>query len=201
MTGNSRRAAILGAIRERPLPDSPLPTDPLAAIRYEHPWRQFAAVLQSVGGDLLETPTTDSLSEFLQRLAVTTTSRRIASIVPGLEWGNVNLAAVADAHELADVELAVLAGEFAVAENGAVWMAGAVEPHRGLAFLAQHLILVVRRADIVHNLHEAYERIAWTGISYGLFISGPSKTADIEQSLVIGAHGARSLSVIVVGSR
>ncbi len=48
-------------------------------------------------------------------------------------------------------------------------------------------------------MHEAYARLAPREIGYGLFISGPSKTADTEQALVIGAQGARRCTVFLVG--
>ena len=72
-------------------------------------------------------------------------------------------------------------------------------PHRAIFFITQHLALVVPAEQMVHNLHEAYARISLGTSSLGVFISGPSKTADIEQSLVIGAHGPRSLTVFLVG--
>ena len=90
-------------------------------------------------------------------------------------------------------------GEFAVAENGAVWLTDARLKHRATLFITQHLALVVPRNEIVNNMHEAYQRLQFSGRGYGLFLSGPSKTADIEQSLVIGAHGARSLTVFLLG--
>ena len=87
---------------------------------------------------------------------------------------------------------------FGVAENAAVWVPGeALNPHRAIFVIVQHLILVVPAGQIVDNLHQAYERLQWSPKSFGIFISGPSKTADIEQSLVIGAHGARSCTVIL----
>jgi L-lactate dehydrogenase complex protein LldG len=64
-------------------------------------------------------------------------------------------------------------------------------------FICQHLVICIRATDLVPNMHEAYDRIREME-GYGLFLAGPSKTADIEQSLVIGAHGARSLVVYVV---
>jgi L-lactate dehydrogenase complex protein LldG len=81
-----------------------------------------------------------------------------------------------------------------------VWVTDEGVPHRAIYFIAQHVALVVPASRVVHNMHEAYERLRFERAGYGCFISGPSKTADIEQSLVIGAHGARSLTVILVDS-
>ena len=105
--------------------------------------------------------------------------------------------AIDDPHDLADVDFAVLPGQMAVAENAAVWTTEEGVRHRVVYFLTQHLALVVPRSRLVHNLHEAYERLSFGGNEFGVWISGPSKTADIEQSLVIGAHGARSLTVVL----
>jgi len=58
---------------------------------------------------------------------------------------------------------------------------------------------VIINADaIVPTMHHAYERTSATNYGFGTFIAGPSKTADIEQSLVIGAHGPRSMTVFVI---
>lgn len=100
-----------------------------------------------------------------------------------------------------NVDLAVLKGEFAVAENGAVWMTEKNMPDRCLPFICEHLILVINRTQIVATLHEAYQKIKATEYQYGTFLAGPSKTADIEQSLVLGAHGAKTTGVWLVGGK
>ena len=92
----------------------------------------------------------------------------------------------------------MLSGEFAVAENGAVWVTDAKLKHRVPFFLSQHLALIVPAGEVINNMHDAYERLSFGGPRFGAFISGPSKTADIEQSLVIGAHGPRSHVVFLV---
>ncbi len=103
-------------------------------------------------------------------------------------------------HELEGVDLAILPGEFGVAENGAVWVPGSsLGPHRAIFVIAEHLVLVVPAAQLVHTMQHAYQRIRFERLGFGLFISGPSKTADIEQSLVIGAHGPRSCTLFLVG--
>ncbi len=91
-----------------------------------------------------------------------------------------------------------MAGELAVAENGAVWFTDRGLRHRVLPWIAQHLALVIPGERLVNDMHEAYERIE-VGNGFGCFISGPSKTADIEQALVIGAHGPRSATVFLIG--
>jgi L-lactate dehydrogenase complex protein LldG len=100
-----------------------------------------------------------------------------------------------DGLSLAEVEVLEIDGEFGVAENGAIWLTEEALPHRVAPFICQHLVIYVQK--IVPNMHAAYEELKKPTSSFGLFLAGPSKTADIEQSLVIGAHGARSLTVVI----
>jgi len=100
--------------------------------------------------------------------------------------------------ELEDLDLLVLKGEFGVAENGAIWITDDHFPIRVLPFITKDLVLVIDKTDIVPYMHQAYNRLKDIDYNFGLFLSGPSKTADIEQSLVIGAQGALSLSVFLL---
>ncbi len=93
----------------------------------------------------------------------------------------------------------MLPGAFGVAENGAIWVTSAGVRHRAIYIIVQHLVLVIPASEIVDTMHDAYARIDPAKTDWGAFISGPSKTADIEQSLVVGAHGPRSLDVICLG--
>lgn len=102
--------------------------------------------------------------------------------------------------ELETVYTVVLEGELGVAENSAVWVTEAKMVNRMLPLICQELILVIREENIVTDMHEAYAKISVNQDGYGVFIAGPSKTADIEQSLVIGAHGPLSLQVFVLKS-
>ena len=101
-------------------------------------------------------------------------------------------------HLLENVDLAIIPAQFAVAENGAVWVTDELLPARVLPFICQHLVAVVNRKDLVATMHEAYDFIGNAGYGFGAFIAGPSKTADIEQSLVLGAHGPKTMTVFLL---
>ncbi len=103
-----------------------------------------------------------------------------------------------DPHQLKDLDLAIIEGQFGVAENGAIWLTDENTGLRALPFITEHLVIVLKKNSLVANMHEAYKKIGLAHSGFGLFISGPSKTADIEQSLVIGAHGAKSLRVVLM---
>lgn len=103
-----------------------------------------------------------------------------------------------DPHELEDLGLAILDGQFGVAENGAIWLEDTNLGLRALPFITEHLVIVLDQKNLEVSMHQGYNRIADAYSGFGLFIAGPSKTADIEQSLVIGAHGAKSLRVVLL---
>jgi L-lactate dehydrogenase complex protein LldG len=193
----SSRNAILAALRQHAPPPSPRP-GALTGIRYADSLRQFEETLIGVGGTLVRKNSEEDLLSALAKVEVYAAAAKVASLVPDVPSRSVDLSAITDPHDLEGIDVAIIPGKFGVAENAAVWIAGeTLAPHRAIFVVAQHLILVVPSQEIVDNLHQAYERIQWTPKSFGIFISGPSKTADIEQSLVIGAHGARSCTVIL----
>jgi L-lactate dehydrogenase complex protein LldG len=122
-------------------------------------------------------------------------ARRVLSVVQEVQ-STVDVPR--DAHALADLDLFVAEGVLGVAENGAVWLPDSRLPHRAAPFIAEHLTLILARATIVPHLHAAYSAVDAAAESFGVFIAGPSKTADIEQALVIGAHGPTSLTIVLV---
>ena len=188
----SARDEILARVRrhrpdERPLPDPAR----LEAVQFDDLAGRFAQSLESVGGVCVAADSPDRVSELLH--ADGHGVRTVVSTVPGVPG-------IQPADQRDRPDLTVARGSLAVAENGAVWVDGRQFAHQSALFLAEHLVLVVERASLVANLHQAYARIDAADLpAYGVFVSGPSKTADIEQTLVIGAQGPRSCRVILVG--
>lgn len=193
------REELLSALRRNAPRETPLPDLSRLGVQFADPIQQYAESLKSVGGVCVAVPDRAAAQRALAELPACREAKRIASLVPEVAQGNVDLAALSDPHELEGLDLAVLPGELAVAENGAVWVDGRTLRQPAVFVIAEHLALVVDARSVVNDMHEAYARLADREIGYGLFISGPSKTADIEQSLVIGAHGARSCTVLLVG--
>jgi L-lactate dehydrogenase complex protein LldG len=198
MATNSKEE-ILGLLRDTPMDEVALPEFGDDWIRYEDRIKQFSETLSAVGGSVVRLRDEGELDSQLAQLPAYTEANRICSLVDGVDRANVDLSQVDDPHQLEDVDFFVARGEFAVAENAAIWATDVLLKHRVLFFLTQHLAMVVPADQIVDNMHQAYERLQFTEPGFGLFVSGPSKTADIEQSLVIGAHGARSMTVFLVG--
>lgn len=189
---------ILKAIRTNNLvKDVKLPSYENFGIKFENKFDKFSQMIESVGGKALLI-NEDDLNETIKGLYPQ--EKVISTNVENCNLGNFDANLQNDAHDLKDIDLAVVKGNFAVAENGAVWIQNEDNRHRALYFIAQNIVIVVRQKDLVNNMHEAYERINFEKKGYGVFVSGPSKTADIEQSLVIGAHGPKSGYVIFIKS-
>jgi L-lactate dehydrogenase complex protein LldG len=177
-----------------------LPSLEEAFTTYPDPAAKFREVLASVGGIVLEAASLEEANLKLEAVPQYRAASCRVSWVTGLGSSSISLEHLSSPHELESLDFAIAEGELGVAENGAIWVREeAVPPFRAALFLTQHLALVLRRSAIVSNLHEAYARIELEAKGFGAFIAGPSKTADIEQSLVIGAHGPRSLSVVLLG--
>lgn len=193
---NSRQK-ILSALNETRLDHVELPDLDREWHTVPDPKARFLQMLDSVGGQAIEPDADESIEGGLQQVEPYRRATKIYCSVPGVPSAGANWDQCTDPHDFEPLECCVVQGEFAVAENGAVWLPHTAVPCRAALFLTQHLVLVVPSSHIVQNMHEAYSRISFPDTPFGIFISGPSKTADIEQSLVIGAHGSRSLTVLL----
>jgi L-lactate dehydrogenase complex protein LldG len=125
-------------------------------------------------------------------------AKRIVTTLPELSDSFELISTTVDPHSYDDIELAIIKAHFSVAENGAVWLTEEVMGQRIIPYICQHLAVIVYAESIVPTLHEAYEKIGAGDYGFGGFIGGPSKTADIEQALVLGAHGPLSMTVFII---
>jgi L-lactate dehydrogenase complex protein LldG len=192
----SARENILNAIAMNQPELTELPVIDIATvIQYEDAYVQFKTVLESIGGKVELISDIAILQDQLS--ADKTDGNFVVNTIASL--GNVDeQVAFLSASELEKVEKAYVNGTIGVAENGAVWVYESQMINRLVPFICQHLILVIEKKNIVNTLHHAYEKLDVAKEGFGAFIAGPSKTADIEQSLVIGAHGARSATIYVI---
>ena len=153
---------------------------------------KFTSMLTAAGGMVYHIKDLQSITKLVSGKY----NGQIVSMVKGLDIGEK--ITPDNVHRLANTELALLEAKFAIAENGAVWLTEAEMGLRALPFICQHLAVKVSAKQIIPTMHEAYKKISDELYGFGVFIAGPSKTADIEQSLVLGAHGPRSMTVFIV---
>ncbi|OYU54838.1 MAG: hypothetical protein CFE25_12675 [Chitinophagaceae bacterium BSSC1] len=192
---SARETILAGIMANQPLSQDLPIIDVSAVIQYDSNLSQFKTVLESIGGKAIDISGWFELQNMVQDdLAagkrVVNAIAEIASIDPAL--------ASLEATELATVQRAYLKGGIAVAENGSIWLDETAMVNRLLPFIAEHLVIVIEAKNIVATMHHAYQQVSSFDTGFGMFLAGPSKTADIEQSLVIGAHGARSLLVCII---
>ena len=190
------RERMLAAIRRNKPSASPLPDLPTFAEPEEDQVALFSEVVEKVGGNVLRGLPPSELTQQIAQLHPE--AQHTWSADSSLLASNVTIDRETPPARLANVDVALLRGTLGVAENGAIWVPEEELPQRVLAFITQHLIIVLEEQRMVWNMHQAYQTLGTDLSGFGLFISGPSKTADIEQSLVVGAHGPRSLTVCLV---
>ena len=152
---------------------------------------RFKTVLEGIGGTAVELATKAECQEAIDKYY-----HDLVNVASDIVKANVSINLDTNKDILEQVDLAVIQGEIGVAENGTIWVPESNMLNRALPFITQHLVLVLDKKNIVANMQQAYDKLEGVG-NYGVFIAGPSKTADIEQSLVIGAHGARSMMVLI----
>ncbi len=188
----SSRDKIFSAIRKNK-PESVPYTEPDLSLVISYPdlYAQFSTVLTTIGGTCKEVSSMAAAKEFIASLDKGAWVIDTTSDYP-------NDLATLTADQLAAVDTAIIRGGVAVAENGSIWVTEENMVNRLLPFIAQQLILLIHEKDLVPTMHHAYEKINVSDTGFGAFIAVPAKTADIEQSLVIGAHGPCGMMAVVV---
>ena len=163
-------------------------------LTFPEPLAQFEKILKAVGANCVLLDKGQDVNEAIRKAYPE--AKTIASNLPEITCATVNPDTLDDPRELNGTDVGVIRGEFGVLENGMVWINQHTR-YKALFFIAEALVILLDRNELVNNMHEAYARPDFDNYGYGCFIAGPSKTADIEQALVIGAHGARGVTVIL----
>lgn len=188
------KESILERIRSHTGTRYEKPEITLDAITYEDKIKQFSESLKAAGGEAVVLQPGEDINKLIRQYFPD--AKCIGSNLPEITCATFNPDTLSDPRELDHTDLAVVTGRFGVAENGAVWVTQEVK-YKALYFISTGLIILINKEDIVNNMHEAYQRVEGNNYNYGVFISGPSKTADIEQALVLGAHGPMMVLVIL----
>jgi L-lactate dehydrogenase complex protein LldG len=190
------RDAILSAVRRNlPRPAVPLPEVSSFSGVSEPLLPYFQRQVEAMGGRCFEAP--DGAAARIKIAELFPAAKVICSAAPETP-GTRSVEDINDPHELNDVDVGVVRSPLGVAEAGAVWLTQAELVVNALAVLSQHLVVLLDPAAVVETMHDAYGRIYFTASPYGVFLAGPSATADIEGVIIHGAQGARSLTVLLL---
>lgn len=163
----------------------------------EHLQETFVKTSETVGAQVVVTSTEEPTDLAALVRILYPEAKEIASNLPEMqEIATRNPDTVDDASDLNGTDVAVVRGQLGVAENGCIWVPQTMK-ERAVCFISEYLVILLSRQAIVSNMHQAYQNIRMTDYGYGCFISGPSKTADIAQALVMGAQAARGVTVVI----
>lgn len=208
-----KKEDLLNKLRKNTQVQYDMPEMEIDAIHYDDSLQQFVEMTQSVGARIIADAPKESNLNDLVRLAYPD-AEVFASNMPEInvemlkanacgecdpekvELRNPDI--VAEASDLNGVEVGIVRGPVGVAENGCIWIPQVMK-EKAMLFISEYLVIFLDKKNIVDNMHQAYERLAMHPLyNFGTFISGPSKTADIEQALVMGAQAARGVTVVLI---
>ncbi|MBO4850798.1 MAG: LUD domain-containing protein [Prevotella sp.] len=169
--------------------------DDINGITYPDPLLQFKSMTENVGGKVVELQPGQDINSLVKELYPD--AKEIASNLPEITIATRNPDTIGSPQALNGTDVGVIKGLFGVAENACVWVPQAME-EKAVCFISENLVILLKKTEIVNNMHEAYKKIQFNDYGYGTFISGPSKTADIAQVLVMGAQAARSATIVLI---
>lgn len=125
---------------------------------------------------------------------------KIAPSLAHLPWADTGLETQAGAAQDADL-VGMTAAQAGIAETGTLMTWSGVDAPTALNFLPDLHFVLLREGDVVATYEDAIDRMRArlnNAMPRSLnFITGPSRTADIEQTIVLGAHGPRRLCILL----
>jgi L-lactate utilization protein LutC len=192
---SSARESILGSIRSHLAASAPfdveeeyVPAETAVVLDESDPINRFKESVESVAGHCIITAdVTDVLSGIITDLK----ARRIARSDDA-----------PNAHDIFGFDVGISTAQVAIAETGTLVLDSACERHRLVSLVPPVHIAIVNASAIVATLSDALTLLQQKEISPAItFITGPSRTADIELTLTIGVHGPQELYVIVDSSK
>lgn len=192
------RDDILARIRKNHPSSQPLPEVPTFDAGTGALLERFKAAVIRMGGKVVDAPADGELEALTRQLFPD--AKVVCSATPEVQ-GNRPLDGIRAPAELHDVDVGVVRAVFGVAETGSIWLTDTQLKVNTLAFLSQHLIVLLDPDRILPNMHHAYRERAQFDAHYGVFMTGPSATADIEGVLIHGAQGIRSLTIVPIATR
>lgn len=169
----------------------------ITPITYKDPLSQFIEMSKIVGGNIIEVKENQDINALVKELYPD--AKEIASNLSEITIATRNPDTIENAQALNGTDVGIIRGMFGVAENGCIWIPQQMK-EKAVCFISENIVILLRKSQIVNNMHEAYKQIAFDSKydGYGTFISGPSKTADIAQVLVMGAQAARSVTILLM---
>lgn len=206
-----KKEDFLNKLRKNTHVQYDMPDMKIEGIQYGDTLKQFVEMTKSVGGFVIEAKPGDDLNDlvrlaypdakvFTSNLPEMKLESLRANVIEGCNPDEVELRnpdTVKEANDLNGTDVGIVRGQVGVAENGCVWIPQTMK-EKAMLFISEYLVIVLDKKQVINNMHEAYARIEMDPkYNFGTFISGPSKTADIEQALVMGAQAARGVTLIL----
>ncbi len=191
-----KKEDLLQKLRQNTKEQYDMPDINIQGLTYPDLFVQFKEMTETVGGKVVSARKTDDINQLIRNLYPE--AKTFASSLPYISIAQKNPDTVTDATDLNGTDVGIVEGRLGVAENGCIWIPQTMK-EKAVCFISEYLVIIIYRQNLVNNMHEAYARIDMDEqYNFGTFISGPSKTADIEQALVMGAQAARGVTVIVL---
>ena len=194
MNSQKTKDSILSNLRRNVRETYDKPDLSFAKLEYTDPLVAFInTATSSAGAKVIEMKDGDDINDLIRQAYPN--AKTIASNVPGIK-ADKNPDTAKSPQDLDGTDVREVEGTIGCAENACVWIPQTME-QRAVCFICEYLVIIVDKKNIVNNMHEAYSRIEMPEKGFGAFISGPSKTADIEQSLVYGAQSSCGVTIIL----